>query len=61
MPNTNFVIKKGELVNVNNIGVCYDPNILPNPEEWNPENLSSENLANRNAYSFKLLSHGPRN
>ena len=61
MPDTNLVIRKGDLVRVNNIGICFDPDIFPNPEEWNPDNFTKENRADRNPYSFMAFSLGPRN
>ena len=61
MPNTNLAIKKGDLIRVNNIGICFDPDIFPNPEEWNPDNFSKESRAGRNPYSFMAFSLGPRN
>lgn len=61
IPNTSLVLKKGDLIGINNIGICLDPDIFPNPEEWNPENFTKENCANRNPYSFLAFSLGPRN
>ena len=61
MPDTNLVIRKGDIVRVNNIGICFDPDVFPNPEEWNPDNFTKENRANRNPYSFMAFSLGPRN
>ena len=61
MPDTNLIIRKGDLVRVNNIGICFDPDIFPNPEEWNPDNFTKENRADRNPYSFMAFSLGPRN
>ena len=61
LPNTDLVIKKGELVRLNAIGINYDPEIFPNPEEWNPDNFSKENRSKRNTYSFTSFSLGPRN
>ena len=61
MPNTNLVIRKGDIIRVNNIGICFDPDIFPHPEEWNPANFSKENRANKNPHSFMAFSLGPRN
>ena len=61
IPNTDLVLKKGDLVRMNAIGIFFDPDIYPNPEEWNPENFSKENRATRNPYSFMAFSLGPRN
>lgn len=61
VPNTDIVLKKGDLVRINQMGICFDPEIYPNPEEWNPDNFSKENRASRNPYSFMAFSLGPRN
>ena len=61
LPNTDLVIKKGDIIRLNNIGISFDPDIFPNPDEWNPDNFSKENRANRNPYTFMAFSLGPRN
>ena len=61
LPNTDLVIKKGDVVRASNMGICFDPDIFPNPEEWNPDNFSKENRMNRSPYSFLAFSLGPRN
>ena len=61
LPGTDLIIKKGEIVRMNTIGIFFDPDIYPNPEQWNPENFSKENRAERNPYSFAAFSLGPRN
>ena len=61
LPGTDLVIKKGEIVRMNTIGIFFDPDIYPNPEQWNPENFFKENRTERNPYSFAAFSLGPRN
>ena len=61
VPGSNIVIKKGQKVNVNRIGISYDPKYFPNPEKFNPENFSKENRALRDPYTFLGFSQGPRN
>ena len=61
LPNTNLVLKKGDLIRLNNIGISSDPDVFPNPEQWNPENFSKENRSKRSPYSFMGFSLGPRN
>ena len=61
LPNTDLTLKKGDLIRISNIGICFDPDIYPNPEEWNPDNFSKDNRATRNPYSFLAFSLGPRN
>jgi len=59
--NSNIIIKKGELVRLNTIGICLDPEIYPNPLEYNPERFLKENSAELNPYAFLTFSLGPRN
>jgi cytochrome P450 len=59
--NSNIIIKKGELVRLNVIGICLDPEIYPNPLEYNPERFLKENSADLNPYAFLAFSLGPRN
>ena len=61
VPNSNIVIKKGDLVRLDNIGICFDPEIYPNPMEYNPERFLKENAAELNPYGFLIFSLGPRN
>ena len=61
LPGTDLVIRKGDLVRFNNMGICFDPEIFPDPEKWNPDNFSKENRASRSPYSFLAFSLGPRN
>lgn len=58
---SNIVIKEGEKVQVNRIGISYDPKYFPNPEKFNPDNFSKENRALRDPYTFLGFSQGPRN
>ena len=61
LPNSNLILKKGDIVRVNNIGISMDADVFPNPEQWNPDNFSKENRAKRSPYSFMGFSLGPRN
>lgn len=47
MPGTDIIIKKGEEVFINAGGIHNDPDIYPNPEQFNPENFNEENKAKR--------------
>ena len=57
----NVVIKKGQKVSINRIGISYDPKYFPNPEVFNPDNFSKEARATRDPYTFLGFSQGPRN
>ena len=61
VPNSKIVIRKGEFVRLNNVGIMMDPEIYPNPSEFNPERFLKEYAADRNPYSFLTFSLGPRN
>lgn len=61
VPGHSFTIKKGLEVFVNYIGICYDPEIFPNPKEFNPERFTKENTSKRNPYTAMGFSVGPRN
>ena len=61
LPNTNLVLKKGDFIRLNNIGISSDPEVFPDPERWNPENFSKESRSQRSPYSFMGFSLGPRN
>ena len=61
IPNSKIVIKKGQKVQINRMGISYDPKYFPDPEKFNPENFSKENRALRDPYTFLGFSQGPRN
>ena len=61
LPRSKVVIRKGDLVRLSSIGICFDPDVYPNPMEYNPDNFLKENCADRNPYSFLMFSLGPRN
>ena len=61
VPNSNIVIRKGDLVRVDNIGICFDPDVYTNPMNYNPERFLKENAAELNPYGFLNFSLGPRN
>ena len=42
-----MILKKDEMVFINAIGMHYDPQYYPNPEEFNPDNFSKEARSNR--------------
>ena len=61
IPGSNLVIREGEQVWVNSFGIYMDPEVYPNPTEFNPENFMKENRSERSPYSFMTFSLGPRN
>nr|AIL94161.1 cytochrome P450 CYP3025A2 [Tigriopus japonicus] len=61
VPDTNFVIPKGMLVQIPSSAIMRDPQYYDNPSEFNPENFSPEAKAKRSPYSFLAFGQGPRN
>ena len=61
LPGYDLTIPKGGLVRANNVGICFDPEIFPNPMEFDPEKFSRANRSHINPYSFLAFSIGPRN
>lgn len=42
-------------------GIHNDPDIYPNPDQFNPERFTKENIAKRHTCSFMPFGDGPRN
>ncbi|TRY80861.1 hypothetical protein TCAL_07803 [Tigriopus californicus] len=61
VPDTDFVIPKGMLVQIPSPAIMKDPQYFDNPKEFNPENFSPEAKAKRSPYSFLAFGQGPRN
>nr|AVM18979.1 odorant degrading protein 9 [Holotrichia parallela] len=55
------IVPKGMMVTVDAIGIHHDPNIYPDPYNFDPERFSPENSSGRNPYAFIPFSAGPRN
>ena len=61
VPNSKIIIRKGDFVRLNNIGIMLDPEIYTNPMDYNPDRFLKEYAEDRNPYSFLPFSLGPRN
>ena len=61
LPGHDLIIPKGGVVRALNVGICYDPEIFPNPKQFKPERFLKENMGDRNPYSYMGFSIGPRN
>lgn len=42
------------------MGIHHDPEIYPDPENFDPERFSAKNKASRHNYSFIPFGEGPR-
>ncbi|XP_075215408.1 uncharacterized protein LOC142321296 [Lycorma delicatula] len=54
------ITKKGTLFVISVIGMHQDPNLFPNPEEFDPERFSKENIHKIQPYSYLPFGEGPR-
>ena len=48
LPGTEVLIKKGEMIMINIIGIHFDEAVYPYPHKFNPENFSKEAKSKRN-------------
>ena len=58
IPETDFVVPKGMLVQIATGAIMKDEQYFPNPLEFNPENFSPESKAQRNPYAFLSFGQG---
>ena len=61
IPDSNVVLRKGDLVAMATAGICLDSEVYPNPLEYIPDRFLKENSSERNPYAFSIFSLGPRN
>lgn len=52
VPGTKHVLKKGMTAISSIYGIHHDPEIYPNPEEYDPERFTPENSAKRHPMAF---------
>jgi cytochrome P450 len=61
IPGHNVVLDKGTMIMINVIGIHFNEEFYPNPEQFNPDNFSKENKAKRSPYAYLPFGQGPRN
>lgn len=61
LPDSDYVVKRGQVVFIPVIGLHRDPQYFPDPEVFNPENFSEEAKASRPSCCFLPFGDGPRN
>ncbi|NP_001274159.1 cytochrome P450 6A1 [Musca domestica] len=59
--NPKYVLPKGTLVFIPVLGIHYDPELYPNPEEFDPERFSPEMVKQRDSVDWLGFGDGPRN
>ncbi|KAK7793191.1 hypothetical protein R5R35_012834 [Gryllus longicercus] len=60
IPGTNFVVDKGVHIFTSLLGIQRDPDLYPDPENFNPERFSEENKRNRHKFAYMPFGEGPR-
>lgn len=61
VPDTDIVLRKGQMVITPIYAIQHDANIYPDPEEFRPERFTPEEVQKRPACSFMPFAFGPRN
>lgn len=61
LSNPNLVIEKGTMVMIPAYSIHHDPDIYPNPSQFDPDRFTSEAIQARHAYTFLPFGEGPRN
>ncbi|KAG8296016.1 heme binding [Homalodisca vitripennis] len=59
-PGTDLVIDKDVRVNIPTYAIHHDPDIYPDPYEFDPDRFSVENSKDRHHYAFLPFGEGPR-
>lgn len=60
IPDTEIVIETGTIVDIPVVGIHYDRQYYPNPEQFNPDNFSERNKNSRPPYTFLAFGEGQK-
>ena len=60
VPYSNLTLKKGSKVDIPVFAIHHDPEIYPNPEEFDPDRFNEENKAKFISGTFLSFGCGPR-
>jgi cytochrome P450 family 6 len=60
IPEANVVVEKGIKVVIPVMGLHYDPQFFPEPENFDPERFSEEAKSKRHHYAYLPFGEGPR-
>ncbi|XP_018401977.1 PREDICTED: cytochrome P450 6k1-like isoform X1 [Cyphomyrmex costatus] len=59
IPDSDLVLEKNTPISISLLGVHYDPEYFPNPDEFDPERFTEENKRNRSSYVYLPFGDGP--
>lgn len=60
LPNSNYTIKKGQMLRIPLLGIHRDAEYYPDPEKFDPERFSDEQKSKRHPIVYMPFGEGPR-